>query len=180
MRSGRRRGRRRLRIERYELVPDSGGVKPAVARRARGDAMSFATSVSGPPFSFAPTGAITSPFGVHGGAAGSRIDEPAARMTGEKSSGRPQFVRPFAARIRRSATSPRGAGGYGDPLLRDPVRVLDDVRNAARSACRRPNAIYGVRVSGPPWCVERAGHPRAAGIFMRASSPSDTAPGPRR
>ena len=69
-----------------------------------------------------------------------------------------------------------GAGGYGDPLLRDPARVLDDVRNGKVSV-QAAERDYGVRVTGPPWCVEEpvTRELRAA----RASSP-DTAPGPRR
>jgi len=50
-----------------------------------------------------------------------------------------------------------GGGGYGDPLARDPVRVLADVRDGAvspQSAARE----YGVVVikSGASWSLDQA------------------------
>ena len=69
-----------------------------------------------------------------------------------------------------------GAGGYGDLLLRDPARVLDDVRNGKVSV-QAAERDYGVRVSGPPWCVEEPATRELR--TARASSP-DTAPVSRR
>lgn len=42
-----------------------------------------------------------------------------------------------------------GGGGYGDPLLRDPARVLDDVCDEWISAARA-RAVYGVVLTGDP------------------------------
>ena len=46
-----------------------------------------------------------------------------------------------------------GAGGWGDPLRRDPERVLADVRDGkvTPAAARRD---YGVAVLGQPWRID--------------------------
>ncbi|MEM7252512.1 MAG: hydantoinase B/oxoprolinase family protein [Pseudomonadota bacterium] len=48
-----------------------------------------------------------------------------------------------------------GGGGWGDPLARDPQRVLDDVRNEYLSVDSARND-YGVVVTSNPWEVDRA------------------------
>ena len=95
-------------------------------------------------------------------------------MTGEKSSGPTKFVRPLLRdQAIRHVTAE--AGGYGDPLLRDPARVLDDVRNGKVSV-QAAERDYGVRVSGPPWCVEE---PATRALrAARASSPDTATPPP--
>ena len=161
-----------LRIERYELVPDSGGAGQwrgglAVMRQFRylGERATL---------QLRSDRRHHRPFGVHGGLPGAAstnllLDD------GREEQWPTKFVRPLLRdQAIRHVTA--GAGGYGDPLLRDPARVLDDVRNGKVSV-QAAERDYGVRVSGPPWCVEEPAtrELRAA----RASSP-DTAPGPRR
>ena len=161
-----------LRIERYELVPDSGGAGQwrgglAVMRQLRylGERATL---------QLRSDRRHHRPFGVHGGLPGAAstnllLDD------GREEQWPTKFVRPLLRnQAIRHVTA--GAGGYGDPLLRDPARVLDDVRNGKVSV-QAAERDYGVRVSGPPWCVEEPAtrELRAA----RASSP-DTAPGPRR
>jgi N-methylhydantoinase B len=55
-----------------------------------------------------------------------------------------------------------GGGGFGDPLARDPARVLDDVRNEKVSveAARRD---YGVAVDTATWTVDEAATARLRG-----------------
>ena len=48
-----------------------------------------------------------------------------------------------------------GAGGWGDPLERDPAAVLKDVRNELLSV-ERAEADYGVVVDTQRWVVEAA------------------------
>ena len=161
-----------LRIERYELVPDSGGAGQwrgglAVMRQLRylGERATL---------QLRSDRRHHRPFGVHGGLPGAAstnllLDD------GREEQWPTKFVRPLLRnQAIRHVTA--GAGGYGDPLLRDPARVLDDVRNGKVSV-QAAERDYGVRVSGPPWCVEE---PATRALrAARASSPA-TAPGPRR
>jgi len=48
-----------------------------------------------------------------------------------------------------------GGGGWGDPLVRDPARVLDDVRNGIVSADRARD-VYGVVLDASGTGVEPA------------------------
>jgi N-methylhydantoinase B len=48
-----------------------------------------------------------------------------------------------------------GGGGWGDPLARDPARVLDDVRNGIVSA-GRARKVYGVVLDASGTSVEVA------------------------
>ena len=60
-----------------------------------------------------------------------------------------------------------GAGGWGDPLERDPDAVLRDVRNELLSAAKA-EADYGVIIDSQAWTVNRfATEQRRAGIRAR-------------
>ena len=70
--------------------------------------------------------------------------------------------------------------------MRDPARVLDDVRNGKVSV-QAAERDYGVRVSGPPWCVEepatrelRAARASSPGHRTRAAAMSDARSGRTR
>ena len=54
-----------------------------------------------------------------------------------------------------SATSSRGAGGWGDPLERDPQAVLRDLRNEMIGDTTARND-YGVIVDRTAWRVDHA------------------------
>ena len=72
-----------------------------------------------------------------------------------------KFVRPFiGGQAVRHVTA--GAGGYGDPLARDPRLVLHDVRNGKVSH-RAAEDVYGVCVGGPPWRIDEAATARFRG-----------------
>ena len=160
-----------LRIERYELVPDSGGAGQwrgglAVMRQLRylGERATL---------QLRSDRRHHRPFGVHGGLPGAAstnllLDD------GREEQWPTKFVRPLLRdQAIRHVTAE--AGGYGDPLLRDPARVLDDVRNGKVSV-QAAERDYGVRVSGPPWCVEE---PATRALrAARASSPDTATPPP--
>jgi N-methylhydantoinase B len=75
-----------------------------------------------------------------------------------------------------------GAGGYGDPLERDPARVLADVASGKVSAAAAERE-YGVRVLGPPWRLDDAGtgalrsQRRGTGSAGTAAPPPPGGPG---
>lgn len=141
-----------VRIERYELIPDSGG-----AGRFRGalglrrdirvlvDDVSFARY--GDRQRFAPFGL----FGGQDGATGKFVlnpDTPQERPL--KSKGLDRLRKGDVVSLRLP-----GAGGYGNPLERDPTLVLRDVRDGKVSldAARRH---YGVVIDPETGTVDEA------------------------
>ena len=62
-----------------------------------------------------------------------------------------------------------GAGGWGDPLERDPAAVLKDVRNELLSATKAA-ADYGVVVDTARWTVDAAATASAAREIRRAAA----------
>ena len=126
-----------FRIERHELVPDSGGAGQwrgglAVMRQLRylGERATL---------QLRSDRRHHRPFGVHGGLPGAAstnllLDD------GREEQWPTKFVRPLLRnQAIRHVTA--GTGGYGDPLQRDTARVLDDVRNGKVSG--RPNEPTG-------------------------------------
>ena len=194
-----------LRIERYELVPDSGGAGQwrgglAVMRQLRylgeratlqlrsdrrhhrpfairdpphhrGGGRIRRPSAAWLPGVTASTNGVPGP--LRGGAGHPRAAGLAGLVTGDAGSGRRSAA---VARgggadqlLSRSCPTPPVAARSGDPPRhRGPhphrfcnsdscsvtPREFSTTCATARSACRRPNGDYGVRVSGPPWCVE--------------------------
>ena len=67
-----------------------------------------------------------------------------------------------------------GAGGWGDPLERDPALVLNDIRNEFVSE-RAAREDYGVVVGGKPVAVDRAAT-AALRQLMRAGRKWDQVP----
>jgi N-methylhydantoinase B len=127
-----------IRIERYELVTDSGGVGTwrgglAVERQLRflGERATF---------QLRSDRRQHPPFGIFSGGAGSASDNQLL-VDGAWQQLPTKFTRPLAkGQVFRHTTA--GAGGYGDPALREPSAVLKDVRaqkvslQAAREAYR--------------------------------------------
>jgi len=60
-----------------------------------------------------------------------------------------------------------GAGGWGDPLERDPAAVLKDVRNELLSA-GKAMADYGVAVDTARWTIDVAATAKAREEIRRA------------
>lgn len=139
-----------VRIDRYELIPDSGGA--GFSRGALGlrrdirmliDDVSFARY--GDRQRFAPFGL----FGGKDGATGKFIlnpDTPDEQPL--KSKGLDHLNKDDVVSLRLP-----GAGGYGDPTERDPALVLRDVRDGKVSleAGRRD---YGVVIDPETWAVK--------------------------
>ena len=140
-----------LRVERYELVPDSGGAGRwrgglAVLRQLRylGERATL---------QLRSDRRRHRPFGIRGGGPGAPSTN--QLLDGEETAELPtKFVRSFlGGQAIRHVTA--GAGGYGDPFERDPALVLSDVRNG-KVTPDSAEALYGVRLEGPPWRVDEA------------------------
>ncbi|MDE0709405.1 MAG: hydantoinase B/oxoprolinase family protein, partial [bacterium] len=126
-------------IERYGLVPDSGG-----AGRHRGG---LSLEKSWRPL--VPTSLLIRsdrqrhpPFGLMGGASGGLSSNTVLRLSGEVEAFPPMFSDGLDAGELYHHVQAAG-GGWGDPLERDPAQVADDVRNGkvGREAAREH---YGV------------------------------------
>ena len=126
-------------IERYGLVPDSGG-----AGLYRGG---LAIEKSWRPL--VPTSLLIRsdrqrhpPFGLMGGGPGGLSTNTVSRLSGEEQALPPMFSDGLAARELYHHVQ-AGGGGWGDPLDRPPEQVAEDVRNGkvGREAARR---WYGV------------------------------------
>ena len=100
-------------------------------------------------YSLLSDGAVVPPFGIEGGAAASPVDSFVMRGGRKLSFASPGKVGGFAMQqgdvlVIQSA----GGGGHGDPLLRDPAEVEEDVREGYITA-ERAAERYGV-VAGDP------------------------------
>jgi N-methylhydantoinase B len=138
-----------IRIERYELAPDSGGPGQwrggmAVVRQLRflGERATLqlrSDRRDHPPYGLAG--------GKSGAASNNLLDD-----GGEWRQLPTKFTRPLAKGQALLHTS-AGGGGYGDPFLRDPELVLADVRDGKVTAegARRD---YGVCVASAPWRID--------------------------
>jgi N-methylhydantoinase B len=62
-----------------------------------------------------------------------------------------------------------GGGGYGDPLVRDPEAVLEDVR-LERYTVAQAREMFGVELSGSPMAVDASetARLRVAGVTQSA------------
>jgi N-methylhydantoinase B len=165
-----------IRVERYELVPDSGGAGRwrgglAVLRQLRflGEAATL---------QLRSDRRVHPPFGLLGGRPGA----PSDTRLGEDGAWRlapTKFTLPIRhGEVLRHVTA--GAGGYGDPLERDPARVLADVVNGKVTA-EAAEREYGVRLGGPPWRLDAAGtealrRASRAGAGSAATAATDPAP----
>jgi N-methylhydantoinase B len=68
-----------------------------------------------------------------------------------------------------------GGGGWGDPLARDPARVLRDVRNGLVSGAAA-RAEYGVVVDTTRWCLDQAATAERRTAMRRARGGATPAP----
>jgi N-methylhydantoinase B len=125
-----------LRIERYEALPDTGGA--GLNRGGNGIHMSYRFLAAGT-VSIHDDRWFTYPWGVNGGAPGSR-----ARKVLEKPDGTQTIVANKLDSLEVEADDVLhfitwGGGGWGDPLQRDPALVCKEIRqglvtsNGARS-----------------------------------------------
>jgi len=152
-----------IRIERYELVTDSGGAGTwrggmAVQRRLRflGERATFqlrSDRRDHPPFGL---------FGGQAGAASNNLLEATVDGIGKDSgcgtAGWQQMPTKFTRALAKGQAfqhTTAGAGGYGDPRERDPAALLHDVRNGKVSV-EAAQRDYQVVVREAPWRIDEA------------------------
>jgi N-methylhydantoinase B len=143
-----------VRVERYEIVPDSGG--PGRFRGGCGVDRVWRILRQPSQASVCLERTRSAPFGLAGGLAGApgRIAVAGADGTERELTSKGSFTVPADTEIRLRAP---GSGGYGDPTGRDPVRVSDDVVNGYVSPAAAA-ADYGQpAVPGCPACAESGG-----------------------
>jgi N-methylhydantoinase B len=128
-------------VRRHEIREDSMGA----GRTRGGPGLHFETEVRGTGqvdvYGFGD-GIMNPPFGVHGGLPG----DGGALYRNEADGSRTFFSAISYLRVKEGqswVSASSGGGGYGDPLERDPQRVLTDVRDGytSRDAAER---VYGV------------------------------------
>jgi N-methylhydantoinase B len=128
-----------VRVERYEIVPDTGGP----GRFRGGCGVERVWRIVGQPAhaSVCLERTKSAPFGLAGGRPGApgRIGLVDADGAERELAGKGAFPAPADARIRLRAP---GAGGYGEAGARDPARLREDVINGYVSAAAAA-AAYG-------------------------------------
>lgn len=132
-----------LRIEAYETIRDSGGA--GLHRGGNGLRVAYRLLADGE-VSIHDDRWLTHPWGVNGGEPGQRSRKELVRGDGSR-----QILPSKCDRVKVKTGDlllfdTWGAGGWGDPLQRDPAKVLGDVRKGLVSdeGARR----YGVVIAG--------------------------------
>jgi N-methylhydantoinase B len=141
-----------IRIERYELVTDSGG--PGCWRGGLAIERQLCFLGQRATFQLRSDRRRFPPFGLAGGSPGGASDNQ-LEENGAWRQLPAKFTRALAHGQRfRHRTA--GGGGYGDPFQRDPEALLRDVREGKVSleAARRD---YGVAILASPWRIDAAG-----------------------
>ncbi|MBM3572484.1 MAG: hydantoinase B/oxoprolinase family protein [Alphaproteobacteria bacterium] len=140
-----------IRVERYEMVPDSGGPGQwrggmSVMRQLRFLGHRATLQLRSDRRDNRPYGLM----GGHPGAASNNLLE----NDGVWSQLPTKFTRPLATNqaIRHTTA---GGGGYGNPLARDVALVLADLQDG-RVTAEAAARDYGVIAHGPPWRIDEA------------------------
>ena len=137
-------------IERYELVPDSGG--PGRWRGGMSILRQFRFLGDRATMQLRSDRRQHPPYGLCGGRNGRPSNNEFDDGNGNWSVLSTKFTRPLTTgQAIRHVTA--AAGGYGDPLERDPAIVLGDVRNE-KVTIEGAARDYGVRVLAAPWRVD--------------------------
>jgi N-methylhydantoinase B len=158
-----------IRVERYELVADSGG--PGEWRGGMSVVRQLRFLGERATLQLRSDRRRNAPYGLMGGRSGApsdnRLDE-----GGVWTELPTKFTRPLAkGQAVRHMTA--GAGGYGDPLRRDPLAVLADVQDG-RVTPLGAARDYGVAVLDSPWRVDMAAT-AALRSKLGAAAPDDSA-----
>ena len=140
-----------IRIERYELVTDSGG--PGTWRGGLAIERQLRFLGQRATFQLRSDRRRYPPFGLAAGQSGASSNNLLEEDGG---------WRQIATKFTRSLASGQGfrhrtagGGGYGDPLERDVAAVLFDVRNG-KVSIEAAESAYGVVVLNTPWRVDEA------------------------
>lgn len=154
-----------IRVEHYELVPDSGG--PGEWRGGMSVSRQLRFLGARATLQLRSDRRRHAPYGLMGGRPGTRSNN-ILDDNGALSQLPTKFTRPLAhGQAVRHTTA--GAGGYGDPFRRDPALVLADVRNGKVTVTGAARD-YGVVVLPSPWRVDEK-----ATEAMRAARTKTTA-----
>jgi N-methylhydantoinase B len=138
-----------LRIEAYELIPDSGG--PGRFRGGVGIRKRIRFLEEEAVLQVRSDRTSHRPYGLSGGESGAPTRNLLLRDGVERA-----MPSKFTEWIRRGETLDHfqaGGGGYGDPFERDPAAVLEDVREGLVSH-ERAASDYGVVVDTERWTVD--------------------------
>jgi N-methylhydantoinase B len=138
-----------IRVEHYELVPDSGG--PGEWRGGMSVSRQLRFLGNRATLQLRSDRRRHRPYGLMGGHAGTPSNN-----TLDDGGALSQLPTKFTRSLKTGQAvrhTTAGAGGYGDPLRRDPARVLDDVRNGKVTA-QGATRDYGVVVLPSPWRVD--------------------------
>jgi N-methylhydantoinase B len=138
-----------IRIERYELAPDSGG--PGQWRGGMSVVRQLRFLGERATLQLRSDRRDHPPYGLAGGRPGAASNN-LLEDGGEWRRLPTKFTRPLAKGQALRHTS-AGGGGFGDPLWRDPALVLADVRDG-KVTPEGAERDYGVHVAGPPWHVD--------------------------
>ena len=140
-----------IRVERYELVADSGGAGEyrggmSVERQLRFLGERATLQLRSDRRRFPPFGLSG---GHHGAPSATHLHGPAGWTELPT-----KFTRPLQhGEALRHRTA--GAGGYGDPVKRNPALVLDDVRDG-KVTPEAARTIYRVALLARPWRIDHA------------------------
>ena len=139
-------------IERYALVPDSGG--PGRFRGGLALERHLRFKSNNATLQIRSDRRDHPPYGLLGGECGAPSHVSITRANGNEDACRAKFLttvdRGDVLRVRLA-----GGGGHGDPLLRDPAAVLDDVLEEKMSIDHARTA-YRVVIAGNPPTVDQA------------------------
>jgi len=130
-------------IERYGLVPDSGGA--GLYRGGLAIEREWRTLVPETTLQVRSDRQLHRPYGLHGGLAGGSSSNLLSSAAG--SADHPPMFSTVIAKDTVFHHRMAGGGGWGDPLDRDPQAVANDVRNGKVSA-ERARSDYGAVVDG--------------------------------
>jgi len=136
-------------IERYALAQDSAG---AGARRGgMGVERQFRILAERASLQWRSDRRTHRPYGIAGGQPGAASSTSVSTPEGWQTLPT-KFIRGFErGQSIRHVTA--GGGGAGDPMTRDPQRVLDDVREG-RVSPQAARELYGVAVQPDPWRID--------------------------
>ncbi len=141
-----------LAVERYALVPDSGG--PGRYRGGLAIERHLRFKANGATLQIRSDRRDHPPYGLQGGLCGGPSDVRIVRADRREEACPAKFLTSVNAgdllKVRLS-----GGGGHGDPLSRDPAAVLDDVIEQKMSL-EHARVAYGVVITGTPPAVDAA------------------------
>lgn len=139
-------------VERYAMVPDSGG--PGRFRGGLALERHLRFKSDNATLQIRSDRRDHPPYGLQGGLCGAPSNVAITRADGTDEACRAKFLTTVnhgdVLRVRLA-----GGGGHGDPLLRDAAAVLDDVREEKMSIAHARTA-YGVVIAGNPLAVDAA------------------------